>query len=631
MLVAGNGVILQGEFVKHYVQCCSDASGSVAVDSDNGSSQQLADVNVMNGEGVAATAVGEGDNAVEVIVCNNGKLRQSLEEKEQQLMSKHLELKDAQMSIQKLEEHIQDLGKSATVGSERSQATLEQKEQLAAALLQIVELEEMLENRVTDDAEHTAAVTALESELDSAKAELEALQQTSQADSTQLAAALLKGRALEKSAEGDNADGAEHTAAVAALESELDSAKAELKVLQQTSEEGSTELAAALMKVSELEKSLKPGHGNGEEQKLRSLSDKVHSLEQDAAAEKLKLEAIIQEQESELDNAVAEREAHFARLLSRIKHDGAAELQELEAAVAGTIHGAALRQFRRILRAMVKGSCGLSLEIWRRNTMLQERQDHTAVVAAAETQVAEQKVELSAAIADREAHYAQLLSRTAEWTELEDSHSDEKARLQTMTTQLKSKLAHGTQLEEKEQQLMSKHLELKDAQMTIQKLEEHTGELGDRATASSEQSQHQLEETEQQLMSKHLELKDAQMTIQKLEEHLASIGSAKHVATAADKVLQQLQDETTPESLGKLNDDDAGAAKQSNHLVSQAQDIFQEAMHSGNGTVSKSDIKKRIQKDRQLRSQLVPGSWAEFFGQVDSDGNTNALMAYLIV
>ena len=42
-------------------------------------------------------------------------------------------------------------------------------------------------------------------------------------------------------------------------------------------------------------------------------------------------------------------------------------------------------------------------------------------------------------------------------------------------------------------------------------------------------------------MSKHLELKDAQMTIQKLEEHLASIGSAKHAATAKHEQKQRTE------------------------------------------------------------------------------------------
>ena len=126
-----------------------------------------------------------------------------LEEKAQEVMSKHLELKDAQMSIQKLEEHIAELGYNATASGEKSQATLAEKEQeltdeneaievqLDASNVQTKELEQnvlLLEQRLLAANEEKAAmevragisietVRELEEQLDATAQEKVALEE----------------------------------------------------------------------------------------------------------------------------------------------------------------------------------------------------------------------------------------------------------------------------------------------------------------------------------------------------------------------------------------------------------------------------------------------------------------------
>ena len=88
MSVAGDGVIGMDEFVKYYLECCSDVatSGGVVASSASEASRQHGDV-----------------NASEVVASGHAEL-------EKCLFEKHLELKDAQMAIQKLEEHIASIG-----------------------------------------------------------------------------------------------------------------------------------------------------------------------------------------------------------------------------------------------------------------------------------------------------------------------------------------------------------------------------------------------------------------------------------------------------------------------------------------------------------------------------------------
>ena len=43
---------------------------------------------------------------------------------------------------------------------------------------------------------------------------------------------------------------------------------------------------------------------------------------------------------------------------------------------------------------------------------------------------------------------------------------------------------------------------------------------------------------------------------------------------------------------------------------------------SGDGTLSKNEIKKMLQKDEALRQKLVVGSWKAFFRELDTDGGT---------
>ena len=109
-------------------------------------------------------------------------------------------------------------------------------------------------------AESVAVKASLESELGDAKVALKALQQTADAGSTELAAAVGKVGELEGSLGESNAQleasKAESEAVKASLEVELGSAKVALEALQQTADAGSTELAAAVTTVSKLEQSL---------------------------------------------------------------------------------------------------------------------------------------------------------------------------------------------------------------------------------------------------------------------------------------------------------------------------------------------------------------------------------------
>ena len=216
------------------------------------------------------------------------------EQSKTQLLGKHLELKDAQMTIQKLQEHIGELGNNAAASGEASQMKFDEKTQLANALLKAGELEE---KRISDAAEHAVAVSALELELDSTKAELEALQQTFEADSTQLSAALFKVKEFVMLVEDSNSDDAEDiAAAVIALESAVARTKAELEALQQTTSAGHTKLAAALLQVGELEKSI--GEGNTEcvddaehEAAAISLKSQLHSTKVELGALRQTFEA----------------------------------------------------------------------------------------------------------------------------------------------------------------------------------------------------------------------------------------------------------------------------------------------------------------------------------------------------
>ena len=65
------------------------------------------------------TAAGEEAASSEAVAT--AELQQCMEEKEQQLMSKHLELKDAQMAIQKLEEHIASIGCAQNASNETTE------------------------------------------------------------------------------------------------------------------------------------------------------------------------------------------------------------------------------------------------------------------------------------------------------------------------------------------------------------------------------------------------------------------------------------------------------------------------------------------------------------------------------
>lgn len=87
--------------------------------------------------------------------------------------------------------------------------------------------------------------------------------------------------------------------------------------------------------------------------------------------------------------------------------------------------------------------------------------------------------------------------------------------------------------EEKDQE---RHLELKDAQMTIQKLEAHISEISSSAIAIRDQIGKDADNLQSQLLAKHLELKDAQMTIHKLEEHISELG---HNATAISDQVEK--------------------------------------------------------------------------------------------
>ena len=73
-----------------------------------------------------------------------------------------------------------------------------------------------------------------------------------------------------------------------------------------------------------------------------------------------------------------------------------------------------------------------------------------------------------------------------------------------------------------------------------------------------------------------------------------------------------------------------GATEPSSQLASAARVIFSEADYTGDGTLSKSEIKKHIQKNPKLRAQLVGGSWAQFFEQVDTSGNRAAFLLYVL-
>ena len=55
-------------------------------------------------------------------------------------------------------------------------------------------------------------------------------------------------------------------------------------------------------------------------------------------------------------------------------------------------------------------------------------------------------------------------------------------------------------------------------------------------------------------------------------------------------------------------------------LASEALALFAAADKNGDGSLSRSELKKEIQKDEAVRARLGAESWGRFFDHLDSDG-----------
>ena len=105
------------------------------------------------------------------------------------------------------------------------------------------------------------------------------------------------------------------------------------------------------------------------------------------------------------------------------------------------------------------------------------------------------------------------------------------------------------QLEQREQQLLGKHLELKDAQMAITKLEEHVAELGANTAAIDKQANSSVLELQQQLAKRDAELTEAHAALEVSSQALevSSRDSTEQVRALEDIIASlksKLEEET---------------------------------------------------------------------------------------
>ena len=70
-------------------------------------------------------------------------------------------------------------------------------------------------------------------------------------------------------------------------------------------------------------------------------------------------------------------------------------------------------------------------------------------------------------------------------------------------------------------------------------------------------------------------------------------------------------------------------AKNEATLHAEAMKVYAAADVNRDGILSKTEMKKVIQKDPGLRAKLVSGSWKDFFAVLDTDGDTLGTKMFL--